>query len=125
MSFWDGLSHCMSVRNVTKRFQDWESTWLWQGAYFSFGAWGSLYMATGPRIHIKSKGEDEDRAGSIKTGSVRSSASMRTEVLRRFRNEEFFVKLMAGTTIAVSAMYLKYNLGGYHAFLKYFLSLLA
>ena len=79
LPFWEGLQHCMTYRKVSRTYKAWETTWLWQGAYFSFGAWASLFMATGPRVHLKTKVGDEGAAS--KSGSVKSAAySMRSEV---------------------------------------------
>lgn len=49
----EGLKSALFERNKTAKYFDWMNTWLWQGAYFSFGSWTSMFMATGPRLHLK------------------------------------------------------------------------
>lgn len=48
-----GLSNALFERRRTAVYAEWEHTWDWQGAYFTFGAWFAMFLGTAPRIHIK------------------------------------------------------------------------
>ena len=48
-----GALDSMFTRNKSQSWDTWKSDWLWMLAYFSGGVWSSLFLAEGPRAHIK------------------------------------------------------------------------
>jgi hypothetical protein len=52
-SFQTGAINALMERNVTRKFAHWRFTWDWQGAYFTLGAWFSMFMGLPPRLHVK------------------------------------------------------------------------
>jgi len=61
----EGIKSSMFDRIPTATWEHWENDWFWMASYFSAGVWTSIFMATGPRIHINAgKGvsaEDQDK----------------------------------------------------------------
>lgn len=49
----EGLQSSLFERDCSSRFVRWKRTWDWQLAYFTFGAWFSMFMGMPPRIHVK------------------------------------------------------------------------
>ena len=53
--FWTGLESTMMDRIKSQSWDHWKTEWQWMAAYFVPGVWSALFMATGPRAHIKPK----------------------------------------------------------------------
>ena len=52
---YEGVKDSMFERNKSQSWDTWKADWLWMLAYFSGGVWSSLFLAKGPRAHIKIK----------------------------------------------------------------------
>jgi len=57
MPMWDGVYSSIHHRIKSHSYEDWKDDWFWMMAYFSFGVWTSLIMASGPRLHMGQKPE--------------------------------------------------------------------
>jgi hypothetical protein len=50
-----GIESSLYFRIVSQSWEDWKDDWFWMIAYFSFGVWTSLFMATAPRVNEAKK----------------------------------------------------------------------
>ena len=52
-SAYDGALDSMMTRHKSQSWDTWKADWLWMLAYFSGGVWSSLFLAHGPRAHVR------------------------------------------------------------------------
>ena len=76
--FFDGLEDSMMLRVLCRSSECWTNDWLWMAAYFSGGVWTSLFMATGPRVHLKVDRSAVPKSG-LKVGDKKVSSTKSSE----------------------------------------------